>query len=208
MIDILNALPYFGLIFIASPAARAKALPERARLDEFFLLYVRCRAVLRILAKTPFENLEQPAVCDRDHHRTAAGVHALGGGGRLMGGCRCATPPWRGSPAATGNIGYMGPGLARRHSAPRPPCRWRDLLLRQHPVVFAVRSDAVSSGQGPAVGPDDCVRGETDRVSPLIVAGYCGTIAAAFHLHPPVAIDNTLQFLQGAVPPWRCSRSG
>jgi len=36
---------------------------------------------------------------------------------------------------------------------------------------------------------------------PLIVAVICGTIAAAFHLHPPVAIDNTLQFLQGAAAP-------
>ena len=37
---------------------------------------------------------------------------------------------------------------------------------------------------------------------PLIVAAYCGTIAAALHLHPPVAIDNTLQFLPGAAALW------
>jgi len=36
---------------------------------------------------------------------------------------------------------------------------------------------------------------------PLIIASYCGALVAAFHVPTPVAIDNTLQFLQSAAAP-------
>jgi predicted permease len=35
----------------------------------------------------------------------------------------------------------------------------------------------------------------------LIVASYCGALVAAFHIHPPVAIDGMLQFLQSSAAP-------
>jgi hypothetical protein len=37
--------------------------------------------------------------------------------------------------------------------------------------------------------------------NPLIVAACAGALAAALHLHPPVAIDNMLLFLQNAAAP-------
>ena len=36
---------------------------------------------------------------------------------------------------------------------------------------------------------------------PLIVAVYCGALAAAFHLQLPVALDSMLQFLQSSAAP-------
>ena len=63
MIDILNlALPYFGLIFIGYACGKYKRLPE-AGLEwmNFFLLYVSLPALFfRVLAKTPFEELNNP----------------------------------------------------------------------------------------------------------------------------------------------------
>jgi malonate transporter and related proteins len=37
--------------------------------------------------------------------------------------------------------------------------------------------------------------------NPLIMSACAGALAAAFHIHPPVAIDNTLLFLQNAAAP-------
>jgi malonate transporter len=37
--------------------------------------------------------------------------------------------------------------------------------------------------------------------NPLIMSACAGALAAALHLHPPVAIDNTLLFLQNAAAP-------
>ncbi len=37
--------------------------------------------------------------------------------------------------------------------------------------------------------------------NPLIVSACAGTLAAALHVHPPVAVDNTLLFLQNAAAP-------
>src|SRR5216683_2421766 len=36
---------------------------------------------------------------------------------------------------------------------------------------------------------------------PLIVAAYCGALAAALHVQLPVALDSMLAFLQGAAAP-------
>jgi hypothetical protein len=38
-------------------------------------------------------------------------------------------------------------------------------------------------------------------LNPLIMSACAGALAAAFHFHPPVAIDNTLLFLQNAAAP-------
>jgi malonate transporter len=38
-------------------------------------------------------------------------------------------------------------------------------------------------------------------LNPLIMSACAGAVAAALHFHPPVAIDNTLMFLQNAAAP-------
>jgi malonate transporter len=38
-------------------------------------------------------------------------------------------------------------------------------------------------------------------LNPLIMSACAGALAAALHIHPPVAIDNTLMFLQNAAAP-------
>src|SRR3954451_25186371 len=38
-------------------------------------------------------------------------------------------------------------------------------------------------------------------LNPLIMSACAGALAAALHIHPPVAIDNTLLFLQNAAAP-------
>ena len=60
MIDILNlALPYFGLILLGFACGKVRRIPDRgpAWMD-FFIVYLALPALFyRILAKTPFEQL-------------------------------------------------------------------------------------------------------------------------------------------------------
>ena len=60
MIDVLNlALPYFGLIFLGFACGRIRSIPDQglAWMD-FFIVYMALPALFyRILAKTPFEQL-------------------------------------------------------------------------------------------------------------------------------------------------------
>jgi hypothetical protein len=63
MIDLLNlAFPYFSLIFVGFACGKFKQIPESGlEWINFFLHYVSLPALFfRILAKTPFEQLNNP----------------------------------------------------------------------------------------------------------------------------------------------------
>ncbi|WP_315832788.1 AEC family transporter [Bradyrhizobium prioriisuperbiae] len=206
MIDILNlALPYFGLIFIGFACGKAKALPEAGLAwMNFFLLYVSLPALFfRILAKTPFEELNNLPFVIATTSATALAFTLSAGMGRLMGRLSLRDTTMAGLSGGYGNIGYMGPGLALATLGAKAAvpvalifCFDSILLFSLVPLLMAV-----SSGKGQPLGPTIVSVVKQIVFHPLIVAGYCGTFAAAFHLHPPVAIDNTLQFLQGAAAP-------
>jgi malonate transporter len=114
MIDVLNlSLPYFGLIFVGFACGKFRKLPETglAWLN-FFLLYVSLPALFfRILARTPFEQLNNPpfmiaTVCATALAFTIAAVFAL------VVRRRPREAVMAGLAGGYGNIGYMGPGLA------------------------------------------------------------------------------------------------
>jgi predicted permease len=102
-----------------------------------------------------------------------------------------------------GNIGYMGPGLALAvlgQEAAVPValifCFDSIFLFSIVPLVMAVT--------GPEKRPLLPTIGLVLRgilLHPLIVAAYCGALAAAFHIQMPVAIDGMLAFLQNAAAP-------
>ncbi len=206
MIDILNlALPYFGLIFIGFACGKAKALPEAGLAwMNFFLLYVSLPALFfRILAKTPFEELNNLPFVVATTTATALAFTLSAVVGRLMGRLSLRDTTMAGLAGGYGNIGYMGPGLALATLGPKAAvpvalifCFDSILLFSLVPLLMAV-----SDGKGQRLGPTIVSVVKQIVFHPLIVAGYCGTIAAALHMHPPVAIDNTLQFLQGAAAP-------
>jgi len=115
MIDILNlALPYFGLIFIGFACGKAKALPEGrlAWMNFFPALCLAAGAVLPILAKTPFEEFEQPAVCDRGPPPPTALAFTLRRRWPADGAVVAARHHHGGALRRLRQFGYMGPGLA------------------------------------------------------------------------------------------------
>src|SRR5450432_2506793 len=115
MIDILNlALPYFGLIFIGFACGKARGLPEQGLAwMNFFLLYVSLPALLfGIMAKTPFEELNNPPFLIATTLATASAFVLAMFAGRLIGRLSFREATLAGLSGSFGNIGYMGPGLA------------------------------------------------------------------------------------------------
>src|SRR5262245_24198850 len=114
MIDVLNlALPYFGLIFLGFACGRLQKIPDNglAWMD-FFILYMALPALFyRILAKTPFEELNNPRFIVATTTATLL-VLALSFTIALAIRRKLAEATIAALAGAYGNIGYMGPGLA------------------------------------------------------------------------------------------------
>src|SRR5216683_6457999 len=206
MVDILNlALPYFGLIFIGFACGKAKGLPEQGLAwMNFFLLYVSLPALLfGIMSKTPFEELNNPPfLIATTVGKAAAFVLALSAG-RLIGCLTLREATLAGLSGSYGNIGYMGPGLAlavlgAKAAAPTALifCCDSIFLFSIVPLLIAL-SDSQPRHWLHALGL--VVRQIV--LNPLIMSACAGAFAAALHVHPPVAIDNTLLFLQNAAAP-------
>src|SRR6202011_387446 len=62
-------------------------------------------------------------------------------------------------------------------------------------------SMALTGGERRSLLPTVGVVAKEIVFHPLIVAAYCGALAAALHVHLPVALDSMLQFLQSAAAP-------
>jgi predicted permease len=204
MIDILNlALPYFGLIFVGFACGKAKALPEAGLAwMNFFLLYVSLPALLfGIMSKTPFAELNNPPFLIATTAATASAFVAALLAGRLMGlSFREAT--MAGLSGGYGNIGYMGPGLAfavigTKAAAPVALifCCDSIFLFSIVPLLIALTGEKRSLLQTVGTVVNQIVS------NPLIMAACLGALVAALHIPLPVALNNTLQFLQNAAAP-------
>jgi malonate transporter and related proteins len=206
MVDILNlALPYFGLIFIGFACGKAKGLPEQGLAwMNFFLLYVSLPALLfGIMSKTPFAELNNPPFLIATTLGTATAFVLALLAGRLIGGLQWREATLAGLSGAYGNIGYMGPGLAlavlgAKAAAPTALifCCDSIFLFTIVPLLIAL-TDCEHETLWHSLG----VVVRQIVLNPLIMSACAGALAAALHLHPPVAIDNTLLFLQNAAAP-------
>ena len=206
MIDILNlALPYFGLIFIGFACGKARGLPEQGLAwMNFFLLYVSLPALLfGIMSKTPFEELNNPPFLIATTLGTASAFVLALFAGRLIGRLPLREAALAGLSGAYGNIGYMGPGLAlavlgSRAAAPTALifCCDSIFLFSIVPLLIAF----TNSEHRPLLHTLGLVVRQI-VFNPLIMSACAGALAAALHLHLPVAIDNTLLFLQNAAAP-------
>jgi malonate transporter and related proteins len=206
MVDILNlALPYFGLIFIGFACGKARGLPEQGLAwMNFFLLYASLPALLfGIMSKTPFAELNNPPFLIATTTGTASAFILALLAGRLIGRLSLREATLAGLSGAYGNIGYMGPGLAlavlgARAAAPTALifCCDSIFLFTIVPLLIAL-TDRKHPSLLHALG----VAARQIVLNPLIMSACAGAFAAALHLHPPVAIDNTILFLQNAAAP-------
>src|SRR5262245_21901520 len=125
MVDVLNlALPYFGLIFLGFACGRITRIPVQglAWMD-FFIVYMALPALFyRILAKTPFEQLNNVRFILTTTLGTLMVLMVSFGVGFAV-RRNLAESAIAALAGSYGNIGYMGPGLALATVACRRRCR-------------------------------------------------------------------------------------
>ncbi len=206
MIDILNlALPYFGLIFIGFACGKYKRLPE-AGLSwmNFFLLYVSLPALFfRILAKTPFEELNNPPFIVATTLATSLAFTLSLFGSRLIGKLSWRESSMAGLAGGYGNIGYMGPGLALATLGAKAAVPVALVFFFDTIFLFSITPllMVLTDGERRPLLPTIGLIARQIFLHPLIVASYFGALVAFFHIPIPVGIDNMLQFLQSAAAP-------
>lgn len=206
MLDILNlALPYFGLIFIGFACGKAKGLPEQGLAwMNFFLLYVSLPALLfGIMSKTPFEELNNPPFLIATTLGTTTAFFVALFTGRLIGRLPLREATLAGLSGAYGNIGYMGPGLAlavlgSKAAAPTALIFCCDSIFLFTIVPLLI---ALTDSKHPSLWHTLGVVLRQIVLNPLIMSACLGALAAALHLHLPVAVDRTVLFLQNAAAP-------
>jgi malonate transporter and related proteins len=206
MIDILNlAVPYFGLIFIGFACGKAKGLPEAGLAwMNFFLLYVSLPALLFvIMSKTPFAELNNPPFLVATTLGTVTAFVAAMAVGHFAGRLTLRESTLAGLSGAYGNIGYMGPGLAlavlgAKAAAPTALIFCCDSIFLFTVVPLLIE---LSDRDHPSLLHAFGVVLRQIVLNPLIMSACAGALAAALHIHLPVAIDNTLLFLQNAAAP-------
>jgi hypothetical protein len=205
MTDILNlALPYFGLIFVGFACGKKRLPEEGLAWMNFFLLYVSLPALLfGIMSKTPFEELNNPPfLIATTLGTTGAFVLALFAG-RLLGRLQLREATLAALSGAYGNIGYMGPGLALallglKAAAPTALIFCCDTIFLFTAVPLLI---ALTDSKHPSLWHTLATAIRQIALNPLIVSACAGALAAALHLHMPVAIDRMLLFLQNAAAP-------
>jgi predicted permease len=206
MVDILNlALPYFGLIFIGFACGRTGSLPESGLAwMNFFLLYVSLPALLfGIMAKTPFAELNNPPFLIATTLGTASAFVLALLVGRFIGRLQLREATLAGLAGAYGNIGYMGPGLAlavlgAKAAAPTALIFCCDSIFLFTIVPLLI---ALTDGKHQPLPHTLGLVARQIGLNPLIMSAGAGALTAALRIHPPVAIDNTLLFLQNAAAP-------
>src|SRR6266849_3359141 len=119
------------------------------------------------------------------------------------GGCLSAKATLAGLAGSFGNIGYMGPGLAlavlgAKAAAPTALIFCCDAIFLFTIVPLLI---ALTDGKPRHWLHTLALVVQQIVFNPLIMSACAGALAAALHFHPPVAIDNTLQFLQNAAAP-------
>jgi predicted permease len=206
MLDIINlAIPYFGLIFVGYICGRAKALPESGLAwMNFFLLYVSLPALLfGIMSRTPFSELNNPPFLVATTLGTVAAFALAMVVGKLIGRLSLRDATIAGLAGGYGNIGYMGPGLALavlgdKAAAPIALIFCCDSIFLFSIVPFLIE---LTDREHPSLLHALGVAVKQIVLNPLIMAACLGALCAALHIEFPVALNNTLQFLQNAAAP-------
>jgi malonate transporter and related proteins len=205
VIDVLNlALPYFGLIFLGFACGRIRRIPDQglAWMDFFIVSMALPALFFRILAKTPFEQLNNVPFILTTTLSTFL-VLTLSFGFAYLARRNLAESAIAALAGAYGNIGYMGPGLALATvgaEAAAPVA----LIFCFETLLFFSLLPAVMALARPTYKGFGRVALEVARkivLHPFVIATVLGVTSAALHIEPPVALDRLLGFLQNAAAP-------
>jgi predicted permease len=156
-----------------------------------------------ITSKTPFEELNNPPFLIATTLGTASAFALALIAGRLVGRLSFREATLAGLSGGYGNIGYMGPGLALAVLGAKAAAPTALIFCCDSIFLFSIVPLLIALSDGE---PRHWLHtlGLVVRqivLNPLIMSACAGALAAALHIHPPVAIDNTLLFLENAAAP-------
>jgi predicted permease len=205
MIDVLNlALPYFGLIFLGFACGRLQDIPDRglAWMD-FFILYMALPALFyRILAKTPFEQLNNvPFIVATTLATFLVLLLSLAVAFAIRRDLASASAAALGG--SYGNIGYMGPGLALATLGAQAAAPVALIFCFETLLFFSFLPFMMALAQPSDRGVAAIAFGVVRKIvtHPLMLSTALGVLSAALQFEPPVALDRLMQFLQSAAAP-------
>jgi predicted permease len=170
---------------------------------DFFIIYMTLPALFyRILAKTPFEQLNNVPFIVTTTLGTFA-VLMLSLGIAFLFRRDLAQAAIAQLAGAYGNIGYMGPGLALATVGAQAAAPVALIFCFETLVFFSIvpflMALARPEGKGFGALALDVMR--KIALHPLMVASALGALSAALRFEPPASIDRLLQFLANASAP-------
>src|SRR6202000_377041 len=147
------------------------------------------------MSKTPFAELNNPPFLIATTSATMTAFVLAMGVGRLIGNISVREATLAGLSGAYGNIGYMGPGLALAVLGTKAAAPTALIFCCDSIFLFSIVSLFIALIDRPHPSLLHTLRAVARQIvlTPLIMSACAGAMAAALHLHPPIAIDNTLQ---------------
>ena len=170
----------------------------------FFLLYVSLPALFfRVIARTPFKELNNPPFIIATTIATALAFTLSLFGGKLIGKLSWRESSMAGLAGGYGNIGYMGPGLALATLGAKAAVPVALVFCFDTIFLFSITPllMVLTDGERRPLLPTAALIAKQIFLHPLIVASYFGALVAYFHVPIPVGLDSMLQFLQSAAAP-------
>ena len=199
------ALPFFGIIGLGWFCGTLLDIPEDGlRWMNFFAIYVALPSLFfTLVSQTPFAELSNVGFIAATTLSTyvvytlAFGVGLVATGGDIR---QAAIAALAGSYS---NIGYMGPALTLGTLGQGAAAPTALIFMFDNILFFSLTPFLMAAGAADAMHPLATARLVVKRIvsSPFIIATLLGVLSSFLQLHPPVAVQKMLGFLQGAAAP-------
>ncbi len=198
-------IPIFGLIFLGFFAARMRPHHERGLdwLNTFVLYFALPSLFYKLLSQTPFDQLTNwpfilaTTICTFIIFSVTIIISVYVGKANLD------ESAIRGTAAAYGNIGYMGPGIALGALGTAAAVPTTLIICFDNLVFFAAVPFLIALGSKGRESMWSTAVGIAKRVflHPFIVASILGVTAAYFQFRAPEPILKLLDYLSSAAAP-------
>lgn len=199
------AMPFFGIIGLGFFCGRLMKIPEGGLAwMHFFAIFIALPSLFfNLVAKTPFADLSNIAfICATTLSTYVVYTLAFGIGLYVTrGDIRSAAI--QALAGSYSNIGYMGPALTLATLGAGAAAPTALILLFDNLLFFTLTPLLMAAG-GANEAPVLATALQILRkiaINPFLVAVTVGIASAYFQVHPPIAIQKMLLFLQNAAAP-------
>ena len=199
------AMPFFGIIGLGFFCGRLMNIPEEGlQWMHFFAIYIALPGLFfNLVSQTPFAELSNIAFITTTTVSTYT-IYTLAFGIGLYvtrGNIRSAAI--QALAGSYSNIGYMGPALTLATLGPAAAAPTALIFMFDNILFFSLTPLMMAVGGTSESHIFSTIWAVFKKIalSPFIIAVVLGIASAYFQIHPPVAIQKMLAFLQNAAAP-------